>query len=174
MLRLSQQINPECEHIQGDMRTLRLARVFDAVFVHDAISYLATKEDLRQAMQTAFVHCRPGGVALFAPDAVRETFSETTDHGGNDGPGRAVRWVEWTFDPDPADTSYVAEFAYILHQDGEPSRVVYDRHENGLFSRADWLRLLEDVGFVEVRVMPFNHSELPPGSLEVFVARTPC
>ena len=30
MLDVSRTINPECEHIQGDMRTLRLGRTFDA------------------------------------------------------------------------------------------------------------------------------------------------
>src|SRR5579871_2999295 len=40
MLDLSRVLNPECEHIRGDMRTLRLDRLFDAVFVHDAIMYM--------------------------------------------------------------------------------------------------------------------------------------
>jgi ubiquinone/menaquinone biosynthesis C-methylase UbiE len=35
MLALSQTINPELEHVQGDMRSLRLGRTFDAVLVHD-------------------------------------------------------------------------------------------------------------------------------------------
>src|SRR6267154_1105618 len=30
MLRQSRRINPDCEHVQGDMRTLRLGRTFDA------------------------------------------------------------------------------------------------------------------------------------------------
>src|SRR5437660_1057975 len=115
MLRLSQRINPDCEHLVGDMRTLRLGRTFDAVFAHDAISYLTSQEDLRQAMETAFVHCRPGGVALFAPDHLRETFSEGTDHGGNDNSGRGARYVEWTYDPDPSDSTYLVDYAYILH-----------------------------------------------------------
>ncbi len=32
MLAVSQSINPECEHIVSDMRTLRLGRQFDVVF----------------------------------------------------------------------------------------------------------------------------------------------
>ena len=32
----------------GDMRTLRLERTFDVVFIHDAISYLTTEDDLRR------------------------------------------------------------------------------------------------------------------------------
>ena len=38
MLAVSRLLNPECEHRQGDMRTLRLGRTFDAVFVPDRIT----------------------------------------------------------------------------------------------------------------------------------------
>jgi SAM-dependent methyltransferase len=172
MLALGQQLNPDCEHIQGDMRHVRLGRLFDAVFVHDAVCYLTTQADLRQVMQTAFVHCRPGGVALFAPDHVRENFSPSSDHGGHDEPGRGLRYLEWTWDPDPADTTYLVDFAYLFHVEGQPTRSAYDQHVCGLFARADWLRLLTEVGF-RPSVRPFEHSEEPPGSLEVFVAWKP-
>ena len=36
MLGLSRPLNPDCEHVLGDMRTLRLGRTFDTVLVHDA------------------------------------------------------------------------------------------------------------------------------------------
>jgi hypothetical protein len=39
--------------------------------------------------------------------------------------------------------------------------------------RADWIRWLGDAGFVGARSVPFEHSELEPGSHEVFVATTP-
>ena len=78
MLELSRTINPECEHIQGDMRTLRLGREFDAVFVHDAVVYMTTEADLKAAIDTAFIHCRRGGAALFAPDHLRENFAPST------------------------------------------------------------------------------------------------
>ena len=61
MLALSGGLNPECEHIQGDMRTLRLERLFDTVFVHDAVTYMLTGQDLRAAIVTAFAHTRPEG-----------------------------------------------------------------------------------------------------------------
>ncbi len=172
MLDVSRALNPDCEHVQGDMRTVRLGRRFDAVFIHDAIMYMTTAADLRRAMRTAFVHCRPGGVALFAPDHVRETFHPSTDHGGHDDGRRGLRYLEWTWDPDPDDSTYTVDYAYLLrHEDGE-ARVEHDRHIEGLFSRAEWLRLLADVGF-EARVIPFQHSEVEPGELEVFVARRP-
>src|SRR5215472_9641536 len=65
MLEVSRVINPECEHMVGDMRTLRLGRTFDAVFIHDAICYMTSVIDLQAAMRTAFEHTKPGGVALF-------------------------------------------------------------------------------------------------------------
>ena len=97
MLDVSRALNPECEHIEGDMRDVRLGRTFDAVFVHDAIDYMMTEADLRGAMQTAFAHSRAGGVAVFVPDHTTETFEEDVDHGGDEGSdGRAVRYLFWT------------------------------------------------------------------------------
>jgi hypothetical protein len=52
-------------------------------------------------------------------------------------------------------------------------RVEHDRHVEGLFARVDWIRWLSDAGFVDARSVPFEHSELEPGSHEVFVARRP-
>jgi SAM-dependent methyltransferase len=170
MLELSRRLNPECEHANGDMRTVRLGCQFDAVFVHDAVVYMATEADLRDAIQTAFVHCEPGGVALFAPDHVRENFAPSTDCGGHDDEGRGLRYLEWTWDPDPSDSSYVVDYAYLMRERDGSVRVEHDRHLEGLFARADWLRWLTDVGF-QPFVVPFEHSEVPPGQHEVFVAR---
>src|SRR5262245_11097513 len=39
MLAVSRALNPECEHVPGDMRALRLGREFDAVLIHDAVAY---------------------------------------------------------------------------------------------------------------------------------------
>jgi SAM-dependent methyltransferase len=172
MLAVSRALNPECEHVEGDMRTARLARQFDAVFVHDAVCYMTTESDLRLAIETAFVHCRPGGAALFAPDFVRENFTASTDHGGHDNETHGLRYLGWTRDPDPTDTTYVVDYACLLRTPDGAVRVEHDRHIEGLFSRATWLRLLSEAGF-EPRVVPFEHSELEPGSHEVFVARRP-
>ena len=93
MLTLSQGLNPGCEHVLGDMRTMRLGRTFDVVFVHDAIAYMVTETDLLDCLATAFAHLRPGGVALFVPDHTRESFLPSTDHGGHDGAdGRSLRY----------------------------------------------------------------------------------
>ncbi|HVS12723.1 MAG TPA: class I SAM-dependent methyltransferase [Thermoanaerobaculia bacterium] len=172
MLAVSRELNPECEHLQGDMRTVRLGREFDRIFIHDAICYLTTRDDLRRGLETAYVHCRPGGAALLAPDYVRENFEPSTDHGGHDGLRGALRYLEWTWDPDPADTTYLVDYAYLLREGDGAVRVEHDRHVEGLFARADWLELLADVGF-QGRVVPFEHSELEPGTHELFLAVKP-
>ena len=74
MVQVSRALNPECEHIVGDMRDLRLRRTFDAVLVHDAISYMTTRHDLVRALETCTLHCRPGGALLLMPDCLRESF----------------------------------------------------------------------------------------------------
>jgi trans-aconitate methyltransferase len=64
MLEVSRALNPECDHVEGDMRTVRLGRQFDCVFVHDAVCYMTTEADLRAAIETAYVHCAPGGADM--------------------------------------------------------------------------------------------------------------
>jgi len=150
MLEVSRGLNSECEHQQADMRRVRLGRVFDVVFIHDAIDYMLTSADLRLALETAFVHCKPGGIALFVPDDVRETFQPSTEHGGNDGDDRSLRYLEWTYDPDDTDTEYTTDYVYLLRAGNAPNastQVEHDVHTCGLFPRAEWLRLLQEVGF---------------------------
>jgi SAM-dependent methyltransferase len=172
MLAVSGELNPECEHIQGDMRTVRLGRQFDAVFIHDAIVYMTAEADLAQAIETAYVHCRPGGVALFAPDHTRETFKVSTSHGGHDQGNRGLRYLEWTWDPDPADTTYVSYMVYLLREGAEEVRTVLDQHNCGLFGHEDWLRLISEAGF-KARSLPFEHSEIEPGSVDLFLGLKP-
>lgn len=167
MLAVSQALNPDCQHLEGDMRDVRLGRAFDAVLVHDAVSYLTSEADLRAAMATAFAHCRPGGVALFTPDHLRETFHPSTSHGGHDGDGRALRYLEWCYDPDPSDTVVTVDMAYMLRKE-ERLQVVHDRHLNGLFARSTWLALLRQVGF-DVRTVPYALTSMDD-PLEAFVA----
>jgi SAM-dependent methyltransferase len=167
MLAVSRALNPECEYREGDMRSVNLGRTFDAVFVHDAIAYMTTADDLGAAIRTAHRHCRAGGVALFVPDCVRETFVAETRHGGHDGgDGRSLRYLMWSVDPDPADTTYRTDFAIMLREPSGEARVVHDSHIEGIFSRAEWMRLLRDAGF-EPRTLTDEWNR------EVFVARRP-
>ena len=172
MLDVSRRLNPECDHHQGDMRTLRLGRTFDAVFVHDAVAYMSSEADLRQAIDTAFVHCRPGGIAVFVPDRIADTFEETTGHGGvDDDDGRGARYLEWTWDPDPADTWILTKYAFLLRDADGSVDVVHETHRTGLFSRDAWLRLLADAGFDPEAVSEQTTESRMPR--ELFVGRRP-
>ena len=147
MLGLSRDLNRDCEHIEGDMRALDLQRRFDVVLAHDAIGYMITVDDLRAAITTASSHLRPGGLAIFLPDIVSDTFAPSTSTGGHDAPdGRALRYLEWTHDPDPSDTEVQVDYALMLRQPGRPVRVEQDTHRIGLFQIATWRRLMAEAG----------------------------
>lgn len=157
MLRVSRKLNPECEHRRGDMRSVRLGLQFDAVFIHDAIDYMLTLTDLRRAIQTAFVHCRPGGVALFVPDETAERFKPSSGSGGHDEGDRGLRYLEWTVDHDPRDSRYTLYMSYLLRQGRRVRQVALDEHPCGLFSERQWMQVIRSAGF-KPRQLPYEHS----------------
>ena len=153
MLELSGRLNPDVIHHLGDMRTVRVGRQFDAVLIHDAISYMLTHDDLRATFETARLHLRPGGLLLVAPDLVAESFSE----------GMVTRWEtsrgqvsvvteERLHDPDPSDTQIESWFTYEITENGK-RRVERDVHVTGLFPLGAWTGLMDEAGF-EVDAFP--------------------
>ena len=119
MLNLASELNPEVAYVQGDMRTLRLDRRFDAVTVFDSIDYMCTPEELRQAFDTAFAHLKPGGVFLTSPDELTETVQQDTtqlDCGGN--AETAVRVIENWYYPNPQDTTCEMTIAMLIRCNG--------------------------------------------------------
>jgi trans-aconitate methyltransferase len=163
MLAVSRELNPECEHLVGDMRSLRLERHFDAVLIHDAITYATDPTAVQATLHTAAIHCRAGGTVAVLPDYVRETFAPKTDHGGHDAAdGRGLRYLEWTWDPDPADDRYTVDYAFLLRAADGSVTVEHDRHVEGLFARARWLQWLAEAGLSA-------HSEKDPWGRDVFI-----
>jgi SAM-dependent methyltransferase len=148
MLAVSAEVNPECEHVRGDMLTIRLGRAFEAVLVHDAVDYVTTEAELLKVAQTAFAHCRPGGVAVFAPDHLADTFQPGTGGGGgSDDSGRQASFRERTWDPDPADEWIESEYEFTLRAADNRVQVVREVHRLGAFRQSTWLRVLAAVGF---------------------------
>ena len=174
MLAVSRQLNPECEHVRGDMRTIRLGRVFDAVLVHDAVDYMTSEDDLRQVIETAFAHCRPGGIAVFVPDHVADGFRAYHGGGGGHGDdGRQASFKEWTWDPDPADDWVQAEYEFVLRDADGTEQVVHEVHRLGAFRRATWLRLLAGAGFTTVAQSSGGRSYHDTARGHLFTARRP-
>ena len=163
MLAVSQAVNPECEHLLGDMRSLRLGRQFDVVLIHDAIMYATEPADVQAALQTAAIHCRAGGRVAVLPDYVRETFAPGTGDGGEDAAdGRGLRYLEWRWDPDPSDDTYVVDYAFLLRAADGTVTVAHDRHVEGVFARARWLGWFAEAGLPA-------YSSLDPWGRDVFI-----
>jgi SAM-dependent methyltransferase len=166
MVRVSERLNPECTHLVGDMRNVRLGRRFDAVFVHDAIDYMSTRDDLMAAVLTAFEHTRPGGIAVFVPDAVRaagELADDEDDVWGDEAPdGRAVRVLQWDWDPDPADDWTQTEYVFVLRDADGDVRTIHESHRTGWFTEAVWLDVLREAGFEPEAVEEVTSEDRPP------------
>jgi SAM-dependent methyltransferase len=149
MLAVSRELNPECEHVQGDMMTIRLGRQFDAVLVHDAVDYVTTESDLLRVARTAYAHCRPGGMAVFAPDHTADTFrAGTGGGGGSDDSGREASFRERTRDRDPADERIESEYEFTLRSADGSVQVISESHCLGAFRDATWQRVLTRAGFI--------------------------
>jgi SAM-dependent methyltransferase len=172
MLALSSRLNPECEHVEGDMRSLRLGRLFDCVLVHDAVAYMSTRADLAAAVATAFSHTAPGGVALFLPDFVSETFTPGTECGGSDARGRGLRYLEWRWMPDAKGEAYVTDMAYMLRDERGNVEVINDRHLMGLLPRETWVSIIAQAGFAP-RVIPLEHTDAGYAGHDVFLGLRP-
>lgn len=145
---LAKRLNPEVKYVPGDMRDIRLGRLFDAVVCFDSIDYMLTEADLTAAFTTAFEHLRPGGVFLTYAEVTRERFIEgrvrATRQVGDDG--AEIIFVEHDHDPDPTDTTIELGYIYLIRQ-GDMLRIETDRHLGGIFPEARWPELLESVGF---------------------------
>jgi SAM-dependent methyltransferase len=152
MLELSRRLNPECRHLEGDMRTLRLGETFDVVLIFDAVSHLADAAELDAALAAARTHLAPGGRALFCPDWTVETFRPGVSTGGVDGADRGLRYVEWIH-PEIDGTSYRTEIAYLLRQPDGSVACAHDAVRLGVFSRAHWRCACRRAGFATAEVL---------------------
>lgn len=147
MLEQAHSLNPECAFVEGDMRSCRLGRTFDAVLMDDAISHMNCLADFTAALRTAHAHLNPGGVLIVTPDVTPETFVQnktTTTTSTRDGVD--VVFVENVYDPDPADDCYETTILYLI-RDERQLRIETDRWTMGIFSLDTWRRVLRDTGF---------------------------
>ncbi|MDT0266650.1 class I SAM-dependent methyltransferase [Streptomyces sp. DSM 44915] len=148
MLAVSREVNPGVEHLAGDMREVRLGREFDAVLVHDAIDYMTTPADLAAAFRTARAHLRPGGVAVFFPDRVADTYEPATECGGEDAPdGSGARYLAWSLPVAPGAHTVRTDYTFTLRDAAGEVRLVHEAHRHGLFAVAQWQGWLAEAGF---------------------------
>ena len=152
MLEQCRKLNPEVEVHVGDMRTVRLNRKFDAVLIHDAISYLLTESDLDETFDTARVHLRRGGVLIVSPEWYLDSFIPVQAiHGPRTDGDTEMTYLEYVHDPDQIDTTLESIIVFLIRQRGDV-RIEIDRHTLGLFPLETWVqRMIEAEFTVEKR-----------------------
>lgn len=147
MLEQAHDLNPECMFVQGDMRTIRLERTFDAVLMADAISCMICLGDLVAALKTGHAHLKPGGVLVATPDATLETFQHNrTSVTPAARDGLNIVFVENVYDPDPTDEHYETTIVYLIRDNGH-LRIETDHWRLGIFSLDTWRQVLRETGF---------------------------
>jgi len=149
MLAHCRRLNPGVPTHLGDMRTLRLGRLFDAVLIDDAVDYMASADDLAAALATAAAHTRAGGILVVCPTDTAETFA---DHDaavsqGTAPSGDVVTCLSYIHDADPADQRYELVLAVVVREPGGGVRVEADRHVCGLFDVPHWRDAIARAGF---------------------------
>lgn len=149
MLANCRKLIPRVNLIVGDMRSVRLGRTFDVVFIHDAIDYMLSEKDVRRTLETVATHLKPGGLCVIAPTYTRETFidGDVADDGTTTD-SEELTYFTYIHDPDPADDTFEMILLYLI-RDMRTRKVelVEDRHTCGLFSIAQWVDWMRDAEF---------------------------
>ncbi len=158
MLSLAKKLNPEIEYIEGDMRTVRLKRKFDAVVIHDSILYMQTLDELKAAFKTAYERLKANGLMITYCEEWPEHFVQNKVRSQrNTRDNIDLIFIENYFDPDPNDTTYEGTFIYLIRRDGK-LEIHHDYHTFGIFPLDDWRRVIRGAGF-SLHETRFTHSD---------------
>jgi SAM-dependent methyltransferase len=147
MIAQARRLNPEVEYVRGDIRDVRLGRAFDAILVHDAISYMTSVDELRAVYRTAAAHLGPDGVMIALPEELKtrlpslEATAETRVVGST-----ILTVLETHYDPNPLDHSFENVYVFLIRE-GDELRVEVDRHVVGAFELDEFLEAMRAAGF---------------------------
>jgi SAM-dependent methyltransferase len=158
MLALAKKLNPEIEYIEGDMRTVRLDKKFDAVVIHDSILYMQNIDELKAAFKTAYEHLKENGLMITYCEEWPEHFVQNNVRSQrNTKDDIDLIFIENYYDPDPDDSTYEGTFIYLIRRDGE-LEIFHDYHTFGIFPLENWRRVICEVGFA-LHETKFTHSD---------------
>ena len=136
--------NPEIEYIEGDMRTIRLDRQFDAVVIPDSIDYIATMGGLQQVIHTAALHLRRGGVLLVVCSTAEQFRNNNFVYTGEKGDVHVTLFENNYTSPYAPQTHEITLF-YLIRQRGQLK--TYSEHiVAGLFPQASWEGVFKQAG----------------------------
>lgn len=152
MLKLAEELNPECAFVQADMRTFELGRRFDFIFVDDAVTYMLTRSDLEQVFIQAYKHLEAGGVMVVTPDATTESFKQNETQvfhsiKSDKYPDTEVVYITTNYCSDQKSEQSEGVFVYIIRNKGKLT-IESEVHKFGLFPLQVWKDLLIKTGFV--------------------------
>lgn len=146
MLERARRLHPDIEYLEGDMRTLRLERQFDAVTIPDGIDYTASIDELRKAIQTAARHLKTGGVLLVVANPA-ETFRDNNFAYTGERDGVQVTLFENNYVNRFRPNTYEATLTYLIRRQGELT-IHTETQVLGLFARETWLELFREAGLM--------------------------
>jgi hypothetical protein len=126
------------------MRTLRLGVEFDAVVIPDSIDYMASLPELRMAIETAFVHLKPGGILLVV-GKTQEIFRDNNFAYIGEQEGLHVTLLENNYINRYRPDTYEATLVYLIRERGELT-IHTECHMLGLFSHAAWEKVFAEAG----------------------------
>jgi ubiquinone/menaquinone biosynthesis C-methylase UbiE len=142
MIAKARSANPDIEYIEGDMRSLRLNRQFDAVVIPDSIDYMLTLNDLDKAFKTAVHHLKLNGILLVV-GKTQEIFHNNNFAYTGEKDGIHITLLENNYINPSTPNSYEAILIYLIRQQEELT-IHMDRHVLGLFSQKNWERVFRD------------------------------
>lgn len=146
--------HPDVEYVEGDMRTVRIGREFDAVAIPDSIDYMSSLQDLQMAIETAVVHLKPGGVLLVV-GKTREIFRNNNFAYTGEQKDLHVTLLENNYINRDRPDTYEAMLVYLIRHRDELT-VHTECHVLGLFSQEAWDKVFAESG-VSMQAIGLGH-----------------
>lgn len=174
MIEIARSRHPEIEYLEGDMTKVKLDRLFDAVAIPDSIDYMATEEELFQAVSNAASHLKTGGVLLIAAKT-KETFRNNNFAYTAEKEGIDVTLLENNYINQYKPNTYEATFMYLIRNKGELT-IHTENQVLGLFPRSIWDNIFSKCGLAicetsladAYKKYLFDNGEYP---LTIFIGR---
>jgi len=145
MLKVARNLNPDVTYLLGDMRTIRIFELYDAVAIPDSIGYMVTFEDLKKTILTAYNHLKPGGVLLIVAHLREDFKANNFVYSGSKGEIN-ITLFENNHILDTTKERYAAVLVYLIRCKGS-LKIYHECHTIGLFSSETWVKLLRNIGF---------------------------
>ncbi|HNR13675.1 MAG TPA: class I SAM-dependent methyltransferase [Thermodesulfobacteriota bacterium] len=166
--------HPDVEYIEGDMRTVRLGREFDAVVIPDSIDYMSSLPELRMAIETAVAHLKSGGIVLVV-GKTREIFRDNNFAYTGEQEDLHVTLLENNYINRYRPNTYEAMLVYLIRRRGELT-IHTECHVLGLFSQEVWEKVFAEAGlFLQQTELDGTYDKFLLGGgkypLKIFIGR---